>query len=211
LNYVGLTRPTHVKPYDSVDALTFIANPSRGAAWPNIQVQTVDILHQVQRSRTTRAADGNLREAAREKVIDEYVITIINYVALMEGTMAKYEQLSRHLESLDTPRWTATFQEIEDILGFQLPPSAYTYPAWWANQSGHGHSHSLSWQSVGWNTVELDISNERVSFFRLGNAPKGPAPREPSVAGGLTMAQAKAGLAIQFGVLPENIEITIKG
>lgn len=125
--------------------------------------------------------------------------------------MAKYEELSRHLAKLDTPRWTATFKEIEKILGFQLPASAYTYPAWWANQSGHGHSHSLSWQSAGWNTGELDIPSERVSFYRTGNGPKGPPPREPEAAVGLTIAQAKAGLAIQFGVLPESIEITIKG
>jgi hypothetical protein len=38
-----------------------------------------------------------------------------------------------------------------------------------------------------------------------------PAPPERSKAGALTIAEAKAGLALQFGVPPEAIEILIKG
>ena len=38
-----------------------------------------------------------------------------------------------------------------------------------------------------------------------------PAPPERSKTGGLTIAEAKAGLALQFGVPPEAIEILIKG
>ena len=37
------------------------------------------------------------------------------------------------------------------------------------------------------------------------------APPERSKTGGLTIAEAKAGLALQFGVPPEAIEIVIKG
>jgi hypothetical protein len=38
-----------------------------------------------------------------------------------------------------------------------------------------------------------------------------PAPPERSKTDGLTIAEAKAGLALRFGVPPEAIEILIKG
>jgi len=38
-----------------------------------------------------------------------------------------------------------------------------------------------------------------------------PAPPDRSKTGALTIAEAKAGLALQFGVPPEAIEIVIKG
>ena len=38
-----------------------------------------------------------------------------------------------------------------------------------------------------------------------------PAPPERAKTGALTIAEAKAGLALQFGVPPEAIEILIKG
>ncbi|WP_369721073.1 hypothetical protein AB8Z38_28930 [Bradyrhizobium sp. LLZ17] len=45
---------------------------------------------------------------------------------------------------------------------------------------------------------------------RLPAAPEGPAP-SGGTSRGLTMAEAKAGLALTFGVRPEAIEITIRG
>jgi hypothetical protein len=127
--------------------------------------------------------------------------------------MSKYTNLTLHLASLDCAQWVAKFQEIEAILGFALPRSAYSYPAWWSNQSGDGHIQSQSWQSAGWRTGEVDLANQQVSFFyRAGDSAE---PRDtnklPGKPAGLTIAEAKAGLATYFGVSPENVEITIRG
>lgn len=128
--------------------------------------------------------------------------------------MSKYEKLSAHLASLNDDEWTAEFKDIEAILGFALPRSARTYPAWWSNQTDEGHSQSASWKSVGWRTQKLDLSNKRLTFVRQ----QGPDTHQPSIAhdrnwhsGGLTIAEAKAGLSLHFGVPPESVEITIKG
>jgi hypothetical protein len=146
---------------------------------------------------------------------------------MLEDLMSKYQKLTVHLTSLEHGQWMAQFKEIEAILGFPLPKSAYTYPAWWSNQASDGHSQSGSWQSIGWRTRELDLSNQRVTFVRITLvrqditfARQEPDCEEHLVAnvvsimkhnGGLTIAEAKAGLSIYFGVVPESIEITIKG
>jgi len=129
--------------------------------------------------------------------------------------MSKYRRLTSHLESLKGTEWIARFKEIEAILGFALPKSAYEYQAWWSNQAGDGHSQSSSWQSAGWRTAELELAKQQVTFFRRDFETKRSRsidiPELETTRGGLTIAEAKAGLAIFFGVSPENVEITIKG
>lgn len=90
--------------------------------------------------------------------------------------MSRYQPLADHLRALDAPRWNASFAEVEAILGRQLPPSAYQYPAWWANQSG-GHSQTAGWRDAGWKTADLDLARKRVSFER-----QGPEAVSPTVA-----------------------------
>lgn len=121
--------------------------------------------------------------------------------------MSKYRGLTLHLASLDENVWVANFSEIEDVLGFPLPDSAYSYPAWWANQSGGGHSQSSAWQSAGWKTSDLDLRAKRVRFYYEAGEPA--AAEKQRV--GLTIPEAKEGLAAHFGVGPENIEIIVRG
>jgi hypothetical protein len=128
--------------------------------------------------------------------------------------MSKYRNLSSHLASLTAETWTARFREIEKILGFALPKSAYSYPAWWSNQAGPGHSQTAGWKAAGWRTGDLDLASQQVTFSR--DLPRRePAVRRIDVARedhkGLTIAEARAGLAAYFGVPPESVEITIKG
>jgi hypothetical protein len=61
---------------------------------------------------------------------------------------------------------------------------------------------------------ELGIDPEKLKFKPMPPPTKiltPPAPPERSKAGALTIAEAKAGLALQFGVPAEAIEILIKG
>lgn len=129
--------------------------------------------------------------------------------------MSKYRTLSSHLATVSDTPWVARFQEIEAVLGFPLPRSAYSYPAWWSNQSGDGHIQSQAWQSAGWRTGELDLANQQVSFFRQesGLTEQRDVNKSPGVTGkeGLTIAEAKAGVAVYYDVSPENVEITIRG
>ena len=77
----------------------------------------------------------------------------------------KYRPLHDHLVSLDAARWDATFTEVEDVLGFDLPASARTHPAWWSNDPA-SHSHARAWAEAGWGTENVRLTAERVSFVR---------------------------------------------
>jgi hypothetical protein len=80
--------------------------------------------------------------------------------------MSKYEPLADFLHSRSQPVWEADFSAIERVLGFPLPKSARQYHAWWANQSGEGHSQTVGWRSAGWKTSQLDLNMHRVTFER---------------------------------------------
>ena len=80
--------------------------------------------------------------------------------------MSRYEPLAQFLAGKKADTWEASFEEIEKRLGAPLPRSAYKYPAWWANQTGPGHSQTRGWRSVGWRTCDLDLERRRVRFER---------------------------------------------
>lgn len=80
--------------------------------------------------------------------------------------MSRYEPLAQFLDSRTNSLWQAKFSDVEQVLGFPLPPSAYRYPAWWANQHGKGHSQTAGWKAVGWQTRALDLDNRKVTFER---------------------------------------------
>ena len=73
----------------------------------------------------------------------------------------KYRHLTAHLKKNNSPV-RLTFTEIEKILGFKLPASAYQYREFWSNTKSH--SIALSWLCIGYKTVEVDIDNEFVIF-----------------------------------------------
>jgi hypothetical protein len=84
--------------------------------------------------------------------------------------MGKYQPLGTFLAGLDLQRWRVSFGEIEAILGFALPQSAYRYPAWWANDET-GHSHARAWLAAGWKTEDVDLGARSVTLVRQQPAP----------------------------------------
>lgn len=80
--------------------------------------------------------------------------------------MSSYQALADHLARRKGDVWEASFDEVEHALGRPLPRSAYRYNAWWANQTGPGHSQTHGWRSVGWRTSKLDLESRRVRFER---------------------------------------------
>lgn len=83
--------------------------------------------------------------------------------------MSRYQPLADYLAAKKADHWEASFADIESRLGSPLPQSAYRYPAWWANQSGAGHSQTRGWRSVGWRTMALDLERHQVRFERETN------------------------------------------
>lgn len=83
--------------------------------------------------------------------------------------MSKYDPLLSHLNGLRVGTWRASFDEVEAVLGFALPPSAYKHPAWWSNDAT-SHSHSRAWLDAGWRTESVDVEGHAVTF-------RAPQPR----------------------------------
>jgi hypothetical protein len=79
--------------------------------------------------------------------------------------MSKYEALPQFLAQLKGVTHRMSFREVEHILGFKLPASAYEYEAWWSN-NGSGHSHARAWIEAGWRTEAVDLAGKEVTFRR---------------------------------------------
>ena len=58
-----------------------------------------------------------------------------------------------------------TFAEIEEVLGSTLPPWAYEYQAWWANDKSH--SQARAWLGAGWKTTHANVNEKSVVFVRF--------------------------------------------
>ena len=82
-----------------------------------------------------------------------------------QAARGKYHKLYTHLRNRPAQTWRTTFSEVESILGFKLPASARHHRPWWANQTaGTGHSYALAWTAAGWETAEVDMVAETLSF-----------------------------------------------
>jgi hypothetical protein len=81
--------------------------------------------------------------------------------------VGKYEPLAAHLEAANADQWSATFVQVEQVLGFPLPPSARKHREWWSNQAGAGHSQARGWQDAGWQVWKVELAAERVIFRRM--------------------------------------------
>jgi hypothetical protein len=93
--------------------------------------------------------------------------------------MSKYESLPQFLASTHGSIKRLNFAEIERILGFKLPKSAYEHEAWWSNNAT-GHSHARAWINAGWRTQDLDLTGRKVTFQRAGAQPVPPMPKGDS-------------------------------
>jgi hypothetical protein len=98
-----------------------------------------------------------------------------------EAHMSKYEPLSKFLKSRPAGELPMTFTEVESVLGFPLPPSARSYPAWWSNNVGTNVA-VRSWREAGWKTSRVDVPGERVTFVR--DALLSPATQEEAATAG---------------------------
>jgi len=99
--------------------------------------------------------------------IEDQVIDEENSSEIKNSARSIYSPLAVYLNNLTyIDRIKLSFQEIEDILGFKLPKSAYTYRAWWANDN-KTHSHSKEWLSAGWKVAYSNISNQEIDFKKI--------------------------------------------
>jgi len=81
--------------------------------------------------------------------------------------MSKYQPLASFLRAKSMGQVSMTFVEVEKVLGFRLPSSAYEHPAWWANDSGKSHVQARAWLSAGYETEQVDKIARKLVFKRV--------------------------------------------
>ena len=79
---------------------------------------------------------------------------------------SKYAPLTEYLNQITEPLIDLSFHEIEKILSFSLPASAFQYQAWWANEQNGTHSHARSWLNASFKTANVDLNTKTVTFFQ---------------------------------------------
>ncbi|WEK50077.1 MAG: hypothetical protein P0Y66_20815 [Candidatus Kaistia colombiensis] len=92
--------------------------------------------------------------------------------------MSKYDPLAHFLERSAASEIWMTFEEIEGILGFPLPPSQ-THRAWWSNNASN-NVMTKAWLAAGYETEQVDIEGRKLVFRRVARV---PGLREPGEGG----------------------------
>ena len=80
--------------------------------------------------------------------------------------MEKYYNLQKYLEDQDKSSITLSFEEIEEILGFELPSTAINKRSWWGNEDIETtrHSQCRAWRNAGWKVESVDFHEIKVTF-----------------------------------------------
>lgn len=89
-----------------------------------------------------------------------------------EAPRGSYALLASHLKTQDRTATSLpmTFQDIERILGKELPRSAFDYRAWWTNDPSK--PQSAAWLNEGWRAIAVNVSARRLTFVRTNERVK---------------------------------------
>ena len=81
----------------------------------------------------------------------------------------KYTPLEHYLSGLpeNQNEVTLSFEQIERIINDNLPPSAYKYQAWWANEKEGNHVNARAWANAGWRVESINHQRKWVIFQRV--------------------------------------------
>jgi hypothetical protein len=103
---------------------------------------------------------------------------------LPRAPRSKYAPLSAYLarKAKYANFVTLSFKQIEEIIGDELPHSAYDYENWWNNNLSR--SQSEAWLTVGWKAETVKMAKKEVTFRKerpaLTEAPKKRQRRKPA-------------------------------
>lgn len=61
-----------------------------------------------------------------------------------------------------------SFAQIEDILGFKLPPSSLKHRAWWSNNPSN-NVMTEAWVAAGYITEEVDMESRKLKFLKAND------------------------------------------
>lgn len=78
--------------------------------------------------------------------------------------MNKFENLTKYLKDKNEDNIKLSFSDLEKIIGFPLPGSAYKHRAYFANVLNH--SISKAWMEAGYRSTNINIYNKTIEFIK---------------------------------------------
>jgi hypothetical protein len=81
--------------------------------------------------------------------------------------MSKYQPLGNYLRQQNKELVPMRFEEIEHVIGAQLPETSQRYPAWWSNNPSNNVMTKV-WLDAGYRSEQVDIPGRRLVFRRVG-------------------------------------------
>jgi hypothetical protein len=81
----------------------------------------------------------------------------------------KYTPLETYLRDLPAEKSevTLSFEEIERIIGANLPSSAYEYQQWWDHEKEGNHVNARAWTNAGWRVEHVDFDRRQARLVRI--------------------------------------------
>ena len=95
--------------------------------------------------------------------------------------MTKYQPLEAHLRKVRRESIPMTFSEIEEVIGAELPASAFKHRAWWSNNPSNSVI-THAWLDAGYKSANVNIAGRMLEFRRLTR--RDPSPDLPPRSGG---------------------------
>lgn len=85
--------------------------------------------------------------------------------------MSKYDPLREFLEKQSRPLIRMSFEQIERIIGEDLPPSARHHRAWWSNNQSNSVM-TRAWREAGFKSERVDMKERHWCFgASIGRSP----------------------------------------
>lgn len=83
--------------------------------------------------------------------------------------MSKYDPLGKFLERNNSNTIAMTFDEIEEVLGFELPMYLQKYGACWYGTAEGSPTHVAKavWQAVGYQVETINLLKKEVVFKKV--------------------------------------------
>lgn len=81
----------------------------------------------------------------------------------------KYTPLETYLLALPKSKKeiTLSFDQIEGILKFKLPASAYEDERWWLREKEGNHVNLRTWTNAGWKITSVEVNKKLARLIRI--------------------------------------------
>ena len=101
------------------------------------------------------------------KGVEQQPVRVAARAFLVKKGVGRYEPMEQWLvqQKEGARDIRVSFDDLERVLGDELPASAREHRSWWANDPD-SHTQALAWMRAGWRVEDVDLATGTVSFKR---------------------------------------------